>query len=261
MKKKGQLTFKPLIELLIAVAIFLTFIYVGKSFGTGEIFQKTRITNELQLTIDVLTSLPDNANMIYISSPSKYKLTFDDSSLKTELRVNDQIPSKRFFVNNNLDYYFDNPEALILSKSGNKIIITTEKTSLDKFICPNIDFSINKIIITPRLFNDQPNYFGEQLAYSIPNSEIREKIEIDNPEALILDLIQVEDAINIKTALNTKSKKIGCLIANNLIEKNPEKEINLQFTEEYPNELYILIELDKNLENSENAIAISNVLT
>ena len=44
-----------------------------------------------------------------------------------------------------------------------------------------------------------------------------------------------------------------------MIDKNPEKDVNLFLIEE-PNKFYVLIELDKNLENAENLDAISNIL-
>ena len=261
--KKSQLVLKPMIELLVAVAILLIFLYVGKSYGAGEVFQKIRIVEDDTSTINILHSLPDNA-YIFNHDLSKFSISFDKTSETVSSVVNDPTQAKRFFVKTNCPEYnlnFKNPELLIFQKSGNCVEISDKKLPT-KQRCPAITFARpSKIIIMPKTQQENIYQFTEALAASITNSKTKDWQELDTEE-LILEIIPMQEKeIKAYFAPNLESRKLACLIANALLDKNPDIII---IPSEKPQlskaQIAVSLEIPEEFETSDTIEAISKAL-
>jgi hypothetical protein len=137
MKKRGQLILKPTVELIVAITIFLLFIYVGKTWGNGEVFQKARAAKESALIIDAMYATEGNAYITYPVNLSKYIIKFSSgnvlvSSAKTQP---DQTEVSYSFIpigNYVLNREVIKPNRIVFAKLGKEYSILDKEPNLNK---------------------------------------------------------------------------------------------------------------------------------
>ncbi len=230
LKKRGQLTLKPFIEIVAGITIFFIFYYAGIQFGTGEVFEKIQLTRDTALTLDALNTMPGNAYLKFPLNTSDFYIDIKENKIKAYSYAADPTFGSYLFVKKqpqNLDYEFVRPSSLYLQKSGDSIIVSEElKSELNKQECPERAGRIGNIIITP--ISD----LSDALAASIDSAEVKEYPE----ETGLLIHLKKEAAEGIRLELrllpNTNSRRLACLIQNQLSDKRVS--IHTSISEEYP---------------------------
>jgi len=267
-KKRGQIVLKPAIEIIVAITIFLIFIAVGKEYGTGEIFQKIRASNDNALSADALYAFPGNAYLPFLGSSSKFLINFERSSVKIAAYENDPLQATHFFVKGagpDIRFYFENPQNFFLAKSGDKLSGSEILPSPDKQRCPFLKTEKpNKIMLIPEAVNGENYQFTEALAEYLGNADRANKIADKTNFAIEIIPSDKAGTIKIYTKSNLESRRIACLIANNIADRNPGLKPVI-IPSERPSlksaEIWISLEIGKSLENTGTISAISDALS
>jgi len=264
-KKRGQIVFKPISEIVIGIAIFFLFVYVGKSYGTGEIFEKITISEDTALSTNLLSSFPDDAFLVSTSDTSKFLINIQDAKITTTSIKEDPTQAIRYFIKGKtttLDSSLEKPSTLITSRSGSTILISNTETISEKQRCPSIEtIKHAKIIITPKTKEEIIYDFTNSLSAFIQNSEVKDPLEIQEKAELIIEITETQEKnkATIYIAQNLESKRLACLIINNLIELNPELT-TLIIPSDNPlfqnSEIAISLEISKELETQSTLTAI-----
>lgn len=143
MKKRGQITLKVLVELVVALALFSLFAYAGKVYGNGEIFQKAFVARDNAILIDSFYASSGNGYIIYPANVSQLSIDYKRSKVTVSRFKGDPLAAEYSFVpqgGQELDIELKNPEALIFGKTGDKIEIYTDKLpNLNKIKCIDLD--------------------------------------------------------------------------------------------------------------------------
>lgn len=128
MKKRSQLTLKGLIELVSIAIVVLLLVYIAVSKGSGEAFFKERSAKELALLINTLCSLPGNAEIVFPTDLSKFKIEVKDNFVyiyNERFKENAEDPTAGKYgiskPNCNFPSYIEKPKKLIVKKQENKI--------------------------------------------------------------------------------------------------------------------------------------------
>jgi hypothetical protein len=267
--KRGgiELPLKPIREIIIAVIIFFTFVYVGKAFGSGEIFQKVRLSAEFASSANTLYDISDNAYFFYTEDIPKYTIDVDPASIKLSKFENDPAEATHFFVKNKgseLDTTVKNPEILVISKSGDKIEFSDKEINLNKQRCPSVQTTTpSKTTIIPKTEQGQVYEFTNALSTFIQDSETRDLLEIKETQEMLLQIttMQEQNTIRAYIAPNLESRKLACLIINNLLQSNPDLTNSIIPSDQYPlimSEKGVLLELSQELENQNTITSIKN---
>ncbi len=136
MKKRGQLTLKANIELVIAITIFLLFIYVGKSWGNGEVFQKAKTAKESSLIIDAMYATRGNAYITHPVNFSDFNLKFfpDNVIVSSTKRKPDETAYSYYLLpalDFKLEKEINKPNKLVFAKLRGEILILDEEPNLN----------------------------------------------------------------------------------------------------------------------------------
>ena len=153
MEKRGQLTLKYLIELVVAISLFSLFLYAGKVYGTGEIFQKAVVARDNAILINSFYSRIGNGYILYPADVSKFLLDYKGDKIKVSKFKDDPLAVEYSFVlegSSSLNLELKNPEALVLGNNGEGIGINTDKLpDLNKVKCLDVETKgdLNKKIL------------------------------------------------------------------------------------------------------------------
>ncbi len=81
MKKRGEIPYKALFEIILSAVIVIAFIGAGKSYGSEEAFYKLAVAKDLALTIDLIYALPGSIEYTYPNDVSDYDLEITQNSI------------------------------------------------------------------------------------------------------------------------------------------------------------------------------------
>lgn len=249
MKKRGQLTLKILIELVVAFTVFFIFIFAGKSYGSGEVSQKAFIARDTAVMINSFYASSGNGYILYPADVSGFLVEYKDNAAVVSKFKDDPIWAAYPFVrigDAGLDYETEYPKNLVLGKVGNKIEVYTDRIPvLNKVECPEIDAqgSLNQNILLAARSGAVINGLEEgeitrsiaqgffiKGAGKVGNIWYSGEGDIgaprpDGSEADIIIGIQAGNYNHEKNVLkvyhsdNVYSKKLGCLILNNILDQ------------------------------------------
>lgn len=141
MKKRGQLILKPTVELVVSIVVFLLFIYVGKTWGNAEVFQKARVAKEISLIIDAMHTTEGNVYINYPANVSKFNIKFFDDKVKVYSMVDDPTAYTYSFIKirgMTLNKEIKEPRKMVLAELGDKILILDEEPNLNKVKFDNV---------------------------------------------------------------------------------------------------------------------------
>ena len=263
MKKKAQIALKPIIEMLIAVAIFFLFLSIGKAYGSGEIYQKIRLSREISISADALYSIaPDYAVSVVSKDISDFLIDVNGNKVKVSSYKNDDLSGNYYFVkttNSGYDVSLENPKQMLLTKKGQYLFFDrAEFLKSKKYTCPNIQIKKpSKIILIPRT-KEEKEYMFTKALLEIKNSETKDNInDVSSDSNIIIEVVPSSLKNTIKIIINPtlESKKLACLILNNIIEA--DKTINTEIT--YSNKpvsayIYLSLEMSREFEDSQAII-------
>ena len=250
MKKRGEtFALKLMIELVVGVSLFLILIYAGRTYGTGEVFQKAFIARDSALLIETMIASPGNGYIAYPASVSDFSFDISDHRIKLSLGEEDPLEASYRILpssNLNLDKSLANPDKLILSDTGNISISSDKAPNLNIMACPSTGLpEIKSVFIDPAgspkdkeskittsishsLYTDAGT--GYSLTYSrqgsigddstrLPADEI-EKLRQDS--GLIIHISAAgyshnKDTLKIYHSKNIQSQAIACRVMNSIL--------------------------------------------
>jgi hypothetical protein len=293
MKKRGQITLKAMVELIVAIVIFTLFIYVGRTWGNGEVFQKARAAKEISLIIDAMYATEGNAYITYPVNLSKFIIKFSSDKIEVSSAKRQPDPtavSYQFIAAKdlNLDKELNKPNKLVLAKLGSEILILDNEPNLNTAEFEKIStkgaISDLKILLdideetlnNPKKFEKAKDLI-ESIKPQFKNTYLTPKTltkgiqgtSTDDADILIsIKIGEYTDQRNtIKSyyAIGTKErKKLASIIINKLLEK----DLNLDGANAIPTDslsiltnakLAVLLEIG-NI-NSEKSITMLNTKT
>ena len=191
LNKKAQLPVKQVFEIVAAIAIFFLFVQVAGEFGTGEIFQKIILTENLAFATNTLHITPDNSFIIFQKDISRYQYNFDQGKIEVSIDPNDPELVTRTFIENlkmPISTKLNNPENLIIGKNGGSLEISDQFISNDQQRCPSIPVqNLNQITLIPQTKNNLIYPFTESLSAFLANSEVVD-LPITDQKELILEI-------------------------------------------------------------------------
>lgn len=222
-RKKAQLTLKILIELVIGILIFVSFFFIAKTFGTGEIYEKMRLSSDSASSIDTLAVIPENSFFLF-SVNQKYSVSLQDSSVKISASGNDLSEATRYFVKSSdliKTQYLSNPNSFIISKSGDTISLEQDSPYFVQR-CPSVSFKKpQNLMLSPKTKSDQLYDFTEQLSAFIENSEARDVKDIPINSEAVLEIKETNsNNFIVYFAPNLESRKLACILSNSLLSQN-----------------------------------------
>ncbi len=160
MKKRGQLlTLWMLVSIIGAVLIAYTLANIGSQRATGEVFFKSRVAKDIALEINSLYSVQGDA---YIINDNNYSYSFEFKDNKVRV-FKDKLglfsASSYDFVKSgqeDIDYKFEHPKQLVISKINSKITITEEIPDFFRGVMKKEpDFKNMKILVYYDINNNQ----------------------------------------------------------------------------------------------------------
>ncbi|MBW2996278.1 hypothetical protein KY332_03185 [Candidatus Woesearchaeota archaeon] len=238
MQKRGQITVKYVSELVFGIAVSVIIIIIAVAAGTGEIYQKIRLSNENILSINTLNSVPDNANIFYKENSSAYSYKISGNSLETFKTMDDPLLVKRYFirtVQQDFDESFKNPTNINLGKSGNIIKIEQDSIPvLDKQRCPSIELLHVQTKISPQTKDGALYEFTNAIASRL-NAETTDTITAGTEQALEIIPSTEQNSATAYINPNLESKKRACLILNNLLNFYPDLETTIVVSDKLEN--------------------------
>ncbi|MBD3249770.1 hypothetical protein GF336_07020 [Candidatus Woesearchaeota archaeon] len=229
--KRGQLTLKPFIEIVVAITIFFIFYYSGVEFGTGEIFEKIQVTRDAALTLDAFNALPGNAYLEFPLNTSDFYIDIKEDKIKIYSYAADPNFGSYLFVKRQgqtLDKEFARPSSIYFQKSGDELKVSKElePEQIKKQECPERSSRIGNIIITP------VSGLSDALAAFI-DAEVKEDIPEDTGLLIQLEKEQAEGIrLELNILPNTNSRRLACLIQDQLIEE--KISIHTSVSKKYP---------------------------
>lgn len=135
---KGSLIVRAIIFLVVSLVIMSSLIYIGRAFGSGEVYKKTIAAKEIALTIDTLYAYPydmvvyyekDLTGLIVEISDNKvaiYNAEFDRKNLDPTFKEYYFIPTNA----NKISAKLENPKRIKFEKS--KDLLTIKKDEISK---------------------------------------------------------------------------------------------------------------------------------
>jgi len=287
MKKRGQLVLKPTIELVIAITVFLLFIYVGKTWGNAEVFQKARAAKETALIIDAMYASDGNSYITYPVNISKFSIKFSKDNINVYKVTPDPTAFTYYFVplgSYALNKELIKPENLILARLGKEVQILDKEPNLNAVIYDEVStkstITDKKIVldIEQGTLNDPKKLelaklIIEALKLQIPGAYLTSSIlqkGISGRQATQADLLltikigSYDDQRNVIKAYypiggeENKKRKLASLIINQLLILNPDGANAIpteQFISSMTSDLAVLIEIGNiNSETSQDMI-------
>ncbi|MFW9876296.1 MAG: hypothetical protein ACFFG0_24635 [Candidatus Thorarchaeota archaeon] len=129
MKKRGQLIYKALIVIVISAFIALFFPYVGKVYGSGEVYSKLAVAKDLALLIDTLSAYPGDMHIVYPVDLTGYTIKVNSNRVliyDSAIGEIDPTASVYKFVKAGekiIEVEIKDPKNLVLNKEDNEIKI------------------------------------------------------------------------------------------------------------------------------------------
>lgn len=127
MKKRGFLSIKALIIVIICAIIIIAFIQAGKSLGSRDNYYKEAAAKDIALIIDSLYATPGDATIRYEQDLSKHTVWVQDTTVivyKTTFGRSDITKGIYRFIGASIDEtVVRDPDTLIIEKRNNRISI------------------------------------------------------------------------------------------------------------------------------------------
>jgi len=263
MNKKGQYALHELLlvigELALASFVLVGFFIYLRNVEKGAFLEKSYNAREISLIVETLESAPgsifyhfaDEKGFIYSFKKNRVDVYTKDERFDT--------PSITYYLfpeNKNLEYsYPQNPQLLMP-------LPFEENTEFD--IQKGFEFSIDNEIDENINFLNCPNVKHEIEYSTYDSSELLKAFEDENGKEvkdIFLKIKYVKENDNlvlIKIARNIKSRRLACLISNELKKSSIDSMI---LPEDIDKEkTYVLIELKKEMKK-EVAKGVSNALS
>ena len=125
MKKRGFLSIKALIIVIICAIILIAFIQAGKSLGSRDNYYKEAAAKDIALIIDSLYATPGDATIRYGQDLSKHTIWTQNNTIivyKTNFGKSDITKGIYKFIGPSMDEIIvRDPETLIIEKKNGKI--------------------------------------------------------------------------------------------------------------------------------------------
>jgi len=129
MKKRGQLVYKALIVIVISAFIALFFPYVGKVYGSGEVYSKLAVAKDLALLVDTLYAYPGDMHIVYSTDLTGYTLKVNSNEIiiyDSDIGEIDPTAGIYNFVKSDekiIEAEIENPISLVFDKKDDEIKI------------------------------------------------------------------------------------------------------------------------------------------
>lgn len=127
MKKRGFLSIKALIIVIICAIIIIAFIQAGKSLGSRDNYYKEAAAKDIALIIDSLYATSGDATIRYEQDLSKHTIWIQSTTVivyKTTFGRSDITKGIHRFIGSSIDEtVVRNPKTLIIEKRNNIISI------------------------------------------------------------------------------------------------------------------------------------------
>ena len=122
MKKRGQIEFEAIINIIIVMIVFTAFAYAGFSYGNKEFFYKAAIARDLALSIDLIYALPGDIAYTYPNEISGYDIEIKENTVKVQKSNYKLDPTISTYTFAGIES--DKPE---FSVKGKKFVIVEKK--------------------------------------------------------------------------------------------------------------------------------------
>ena len=216
MKKRGELTLKPVVELSFAAMVILAFLLVAYRFGTQEFYVQAKIAREGAASANIYQDISGNAWLTFPSS------TQSPVILQNNLfQVGDALHS---FVGNVIQRRLEKTSAFYIYKDGKDISIASEKPKLKKFDCPDTKFSS---INTQLLITEETKQIADSFFFRDNPCTREGRCAADNslvtetPSTLLKFSPMSDDGIVVRYPSDSEeSKQFACAFANELNVEN-----------------------------------------
>lgn len=248
MQKRGQVSYIMIIEIVLLAFITAAFFYYHKDVQEDKLFEKAYAVRDMALLLETSQAVPGDIE-IYYSQPhfdiGEYNYLLKDNLLRIYEGKNYLYSvNYPFFLDNQLnqiikDERYERPAAFIISKEkGNLQIkehnVISETLGHDKKLsCPSVSstkkYNKNSIVVVAedsRLAKIETYFINNpKIEFSKRNKDINAITE-KTDFVLLLDT-QAGETITVLIPIydNQQSEKIGCLIANSLLENLPQAEL------------------------------------
>src|SRR3989338_2635466 len=132
MKRKGQVVLKPIVELLLGIAVVASLFFIGKGYASHDFAIKSFLAQETALVVDALYDVPGNMYLSYPFDFSRYVLQLDNGNIVVESQIknfNHYFP----FLGKVVQDTVRNQKLFGLSRDGD--VLSIGETSLQRFRC------------------------------------------------------------------------------------------------------------------------------
>lgn len=133
MAKRGQFTILAIISFIVLIIVLLAFPYIGKEYGSRDVFKKEIAAREIALTINALYAYPHDINIYYEKDLSELIVEMSNDEIKVYnarfQSYNSDPTSKKYnFVpaGTYSDARLEGPKKIKFEKIGEKITIKDE---------------------------------------------------------------------------------------------------------------------------------------
>jgi len=232
MQKRGQLpTLWMLVSIIGAVLIAYVLANIGSGYVSGEAFLKSRVAKELALEINALYSVLGNT---YVINNNTYNFSFEFKDNEVRVfydKIELLLAASYEFVKSGqqeIDYKFEHPKQLAISKIDNKIEITKEIPDFFKGVTKKEpDFKKKKILIYYDINDLQSSHLVESIIIlnnnkkTFPNLyQSYEQDKIKEAEVIIGIYSKISDKamlyINKKLLKNLESLSLANAFSNKI---------------------------------------------
>lgn len=241
--KRGQLTYKFGMEILVAAIVVITFIGVAYTYGNGEAVKKIRAAKDIGLMIEEMYLIPDDINtfITYPEDLSNFDIIIEEDIVKVSSTGSDVTEAHYNFVNSKnhlpINTIIKKPGKIYVGKINGKILISDKKPKLIKLNCPEArkKTQINNILIDSGIDENgdlEKAKLANTIAFSLI-SKLNRNYQVEHTRNKNINDLTDNPLTLIESNLKEKIEKADVIIGIQIAEKKDNSNnIKIYFSQD-----------------------------
>lgn len=217
MHKRGELTLKGIVELLVVAVVLFALLYVAYQTGTQEYYAKQKIVKNAAAFVNAFQGMKGNAWVVDDITPATALIL---TAQKAEV-PHDKYPITKSFAAQGIIENRIDKQKIYFYKSGPDISITDTMPTLKKFDCGGqYTLNVNNPLIKSTVVGQR--YFIDNNACTQDNRCARSNKAFQQaPDFVVKVIPMTTQGIAIRYPPSSpESKKAACALANKINEEN-----------------------------------------
>ena len=216
--KKGELTLKGVIELLVAGTVIALFLWVALEFGSESFYVQSKLARDGAAFVSVFQAIPGNTWVSVEPNIPHYTFVLQ----KDQVLVESEIPFTQHFSGNVVPARLTDAKPLYFLKDGTRITIADKEPQLKKWDCADFTYKPSNIKMRvteeTRIIAEKGLVLKCSNAYlcAVSDSALNEQADMF---VKIIPMSREGIAVRYPRA-SLESKKLACAFVNKLTAAN-----------------------------------------